>query len=270
MPNSLVGRELAARRIEPRQTPGLGDGRRLLVPPALQSAVRMLAGPLLPSTAGSTATVESSTAQVGERFEHGHFDGQVGVNVIVAHEPDHSAAGQLPISWLTSTSMALASVRASVRSPRVKLSWSPQISRCPRAGPSPSWGYGRVCARATGTTIFEIAAASSPSGRQPSGTNHVRLRCVHRGSLRSPFVSSPGRATETLPSRVRSSVLASGAHRPTALSGHRRVPAGLKAAPLWQGYSHRAGPLLPCSSSAPRPSRWSFRPARSRMRASAA
>ncbi len=79
-----------------------------------------------------------------------------------------------------------------------------------------------------------------------------------QGFIRSPFGSSPAVRPEAVSSRVRSSVLASGAHRPTALSGHGRVPAGHPTASLWQGYSHPAGPLLPCSSCAPRASRWSF------------
>ena len=97
--------------------------------------------PLRPGRARRAARrgleVEGSVGvRAGEWFQHEHLDGQIGVDVVVAHEPDHSASRQfldlaadvllhdpLPAS-ARSTTASPSPASASVRSPRVRVSCS--------------------------------------------------------------------------------------------------------------------------------------------------
>src|SRR5947199_3754743 len=44
---------------------------------------------------GTLFTVRYVKVLLGERLKHEHLDSQVGIDVVVAHESDHLAAGQL-------------------------------------------------------------------------------------------------------------------------------------------------------------------------------
>lgn len=163
------------------------------------------------------------------------------------------------ISWLTFTSIAFASFcvdrAAHAPSPAHPRGSARRVREAVREHheeavvPSAVFGFVRprsVVRASDWTTVCEIAAASSPSGRQLSATSHVRLRCVNR-VIRSPvWIVSGRRPRHSRSEYVR--VPASEAHRLTALSS----PGPRASRPsncTRQGYTGRTeARYWPCSS----------------------
>lgn len=175
---------------------------------------------------------------------------------LVADRHVHSA---LPAAAQIEQRRSFASAPGSVRSPRVRLSRS--TTNRPLS-PSAAFGFVRprsVVRTRDWTAVFEIAAPSSPPGRQPSRTSHVRLRCMHPGVVRSPFLD---RLPAVPPRHSRSDYVRvpdSRAHRLTAPSSHGHVSQAVQL--HHSGRATRTGQDLYCpysSCPAAEAGRWSF------------